>query len=609
MQGAGTLSVMGCGFMSVLEQDMMIPSYLRAPNPNERRYGTVRYDEQDITWIVEAEPVVIELAKRLFPSSNVRIPGQVRFRANRRNTGELNWLMLRFPLDVAEVSQWEQARQDTIEHVFYRAELNRQPRPAEPLGMKAELTPFQKEGLAYLLHNRRCLLADDMGLGKTVQGLAMLSTAQLFPALIVVQPHMITNWVRETLRFVSVPSPPDEVVLFEDETTVRNRIHVLRGKKPYELPSASLFVIHYGLIASWKERLIEAGFQGVIFDEIQELRHTGTQKYSAASLLSESCSNVIGLSGTPIYNYGGEMWAVMNIIDYHCLCEWESFTREWCFGYGNQQIEKPALLGDYLRAEGLMMRRRKDEVLTQLPTKRRVVQAIDSDHKVFDGLIEQAVQQALELDGIKDHFERGRMTRQIVNDTRQATGISKAPFAADFVKLLLEADEKVLLFAYHHKVFDIFMEKLRDFHPGKITGLETQMEKDAAIDAFMDGETNILLVSLRAASGLNLQRANIVVFGELDWSPAIHSQAEDRAHRMGQEDSVLAYYLVCNDGSDEDMQEALGLKVSQFVGIMGEAAETEDDRLQGQAAAQGHMQRVIEKLKRRGKKGWPLESG
>ena len=216
--------------MSILERETAIPSYLRPPNSNERRYGTVRYDRPSDSWIVEAEPVVIELAKRLFPSSNVRIPGQVRFRANRRNTGELNWLMLRFPLDVADAPQWEQARRETIEHVVYRAELNRQPRPVEPLGMKAELTLFQKEGLAYLLHNRRCLLADDMGLGKTVQGLAMLSTAQLFPALIVVQPHMITNWVRETLRFMVVPPPVDEGVLFEDETTARNRIHVLRGK-------------------------------------------------------------------------------------------------------------------------------------------------------------------------------------------------------------------------------------------------------------------------------------------------------------------------------------------------------------------------------------------
>jgi SNF2 family DNA or RNA helicase len=81
----------------------------------------------------------------------------------------------------------------------------------------------------------------------------------------------------------------------------------------------------------------------------------------------------------------------------------------------------------------------------------------------------------------------------------------------------------------------------------------------------------------RAAAGLNLQRASCVVFGELDWSPAIHSQAEDRAHRIGQQDSVLRYYLVAEEGTDEVIQEFLGLKSSQFNGVMGDKTQTEED--------------------------------
>ena len=91
----------------------------------------------------------------------------------------------------------------------------------------------------------------------------------------------------------------------------------------------------------------------------------------------------------------------------------------------------------------------------------------------------------------------------------------------------------------------------------------------------MTGRTDLCCVSLRAASGLNLQRATCVVFGELDWSPAVHSQAEDRAHRIGQKDSLLCYYLVSPRGSDQEMQEALGLKVSQFLGLMGDTPQTE----------------------------------
>jgi SNF2 family DNA or RNA helicase len=102
---------------------------------------------------------------------------------------------------------------------------------------------------------------------------------------------------------------------------------------------------------------------------------------------------------------------------------------------------------------------------------------------------------------------------------------------------------------------------------------------------------------LRAGAGLNLQKANCVVFGELDWSPAVHSQCEDRAHRIGQDDSVLCYYLVAEEGTDETIQEFLGLKVSQFVGIMGDKAETEEDKMLAQAKATEHMNKIVEKLK------------
>ena len=81
-----------------------------------------------------------------------------------------------------------------------------------------------------------------------------------------------------------------------------------------------------------------------------------------------------GLSGTPIYNRGGEIWNVVNILDYHFLGDYESFTREWCYGYGNAVVAKPDVLGSYLKREGMMLRRTKAEVLSELPPKRRLVQ-------------------------------------------------------------------------------------------------------------------------------------------------------------------------------------------------------------------------------------------
>ena len=112
----------------------------------------------------------------------------------------------------------------------------------------------------------------------------------------------------------------------------------------------------------------------------------------------------------------------------------------------------------------------------------------------------------------------------------------------------------------------------------------------------MEGRTDLCCISLRASSGLNLQRATCVVFGELDWSPAVHSQAEDRAHRMGQTDSILCYYLVSPGGSDQDIQDALGLKVSQFVALMGDQAQSETELNENTQYARQYAERLVRRL-------------
>jgi SNF2 family DNA or RNA helicase len=185
---------------------------------------------------------------------------------------------------------------------------------------------------------------------------------------------------------------------------------------------------------------------------------------------------------------------------------------------------------------------------------------------------------------------------QISQEARQATGLAKAPYVCQFVKALVNAGEKVLLFAHHHAVMDIYKKELKQESPAFITGRENAARKEAAAEQFMLGKTDLCVVSLRAASGLNLQRATCVVFGELDWSPAVHAQAEDRAHRMGQRDSLLCYYLVSPRGSDQDMQEALGLKVSQFQLLMGDQAETAAHAQAGANYARQHVENLLAAL-------------
>lgn len=580
----------------------MLPTYLQRPSPMESAVGTLEpiYNAQSFVkdWIIKGDLGMVEMAKRLFPGSSGKGVGQCRFPNTKRNAENLNWLMLRFPLEIKDKAAWEQSYQAAVEHQQRIAEFNHSldKLPASP-DFIGELSGYQQEGHAFLRGAERTLLADDMGLGKTPQALAFLSSKKAYPALIIVMPHLITNWVSEINKFLKLPGTGQ--IQFDDGNS-RESIHVITGLKPDILPPANIYIIHYGLLRGWINTLPEMELAAVIFDEIQDLRHTGTAKYSAASLIAGSVPYCIGLSGTPIYNRGGEIWAVMNIIEYHCLGDWDSFTREWCVGYGSDTVRDPELLNAYLRKEGLMLRRRKAEVLKDLPPKRRVVQTIDFDTGTYDKLIQSAVEKAQGIDAIKDVLERGRMSKQILDESRRAIGIAKAPYVVSFMKMLLEAGERVLLFAYHHDVFDIYLEQLSVYHPVEITGRETKEQKAAAEKAFMDGQTNVCIISLRAAAGLNLQRANVVVFGELDWSPAIHSQGEDRAHRIGQKDSLLCYYLVANEGADESIQEFLGLKIAQFKGIMGDEHETEKDQVLSMQSAKEHMKKLINKLKEKG---------
>ena len=224
------------------------------------------------------------------------------------------------------------------------------------------------------------------------------------------------------------------------------------------------------------------------------------------------------------------------------------------------------------------------------------MQEIDWDDAVYRELMKPVAENLKLLKATDDPARRAIIEDAISQQQRQATGVAKAPFVCAFVKALVEGGEKVLLMAHHHAVMDIYKKELKACKPRFITGRETDKQKDEAAAAFMAGKTDLLCVSLRSASGLNLQRATCVVFGELDWSPAVHSQAEDRAHRIGQQDSLLCYYLVSPKGSDRDMQDALGLKVSQFIAIMGDTPQSREEQFMQQTEARERIKRLVEKL-------------
>jgi SWI/SNF-related matrix-associated actin-dependent regulator of chromatin subfamily A-like protein 1 len=574
---------------------MGIPQFLHElDNDPVVTFGTLEFDKARNEWVMKGDQAAVMAAKRLFPGAKGR-GKTVRWPRSKRTDGDLNWFMMRYPLEIKNKSLeiWNQSIEVARDHTVKRLTILKNPvkiQP-EPSVFNGELREFQREGAGFLINSAPTLLADDMGLGKTVQALAWIAHLGSYPGIIVVPTSVQRQWEQQIKRFI-------QPVATEGSLIPEMNVHIIKGLKPYELPQSHFFIIHYGLLRAWGRHLAEMELQFAVFDEIQELRHSGTEKYSNSSILAQSIvsGNVIGLSGTPVYNYGSEMWNAMNIIDFHCLGDFESFSKEWCAGYGEKIVKDPEALGSYLRREGLMLRRSKEEVLSELPSKHRIIQAIDSDD--MSGSMRDIMDMIADYDAAEG-FERGRLKSEIGKRVRQATGKSKAPYVAAFVKMLLDAGETVILYGYHHAVYEVWRQKLARYNPVFVTGEETANEKERAKEAFINGRTNLIIISLRAAAGIDgLQnRSNLTVFGELDWSPGIHSQCEDRVHRMGQMQSVMSYYLVSSGGSDEQMLEALGLKTAQIKGIMGEQGETEDDRVLDQTQIGEHLERVIERLR------------
>ena len=312
----------------------------------------------------------------------------------------------------------------------------------------------------------------------------------------------------------------------------------------------------------------------VIFDEVQELRREESDRYKAAASVASAASYRVGLSGTPIYNYGGEIYNVVDVLRPGALGSREEFAREWCHTSGldtKTQVQDPSALRAHLISQGLLLRRTLEEVGIEVPPVIPVEQSVPSDPKVLSQIEGNAVALArLILDQTANPRQRWTAAGQFDWIMRQHTGIAKAPFVADFVELLLQSEQRVMLFGWHHAVHDIWSERLGRHNPAMYTGRETNRQKDRSLEDFIAGRSRVLIMSLRSGAGIDgLQEVvNTLVFGELDWSPAVHKQAMGRPRRPGQTRTVRAYFCTTDEGSDPAMLETLDIKAMQAHGLI-----------------------------------------
>ena len=402
------------------------------------------------------------------------------------------------------------------------------------------------------------MIADQMGLGKTVQALALLAATEAFPAVIVCPASLKLNWKREA------------------ETWLPGRsIRILSGTKP-ALIDADIVILNYDILDPWVDSL--SNLRALILDESHYIKNGATIRTKAAIRLSDSMdrdSIRLCLTGTPVVNVPGEIVTQLRFL--HRIEEFGGISE---FRNRYQSGKNLPELNRRLRAS-LMVRRRKDDVLTELPPKRWSTIIVEGDpavmreyrkaeESIVSFLAEQARKSAEESGATTEEAKRAAWeaaTRAsaaehlvAVTALKRLAAKAKVAAARQWIADFIETGSKLVLFAHHREIVDLLGGEFAD--GCCITGQTPIEDRQSAVDRFQNvEEQKIIACSLKAAGvGITLTAASDLLFIEQGWTPADMEQAADRCHRFGQTDSVTAWNMIAAGTIDEDISALIAAK-------------------------------------------------
>ena len=422
--------------------------------------------------------------------------------------------------------------------------------PMKELNIQAELRDYQKKGIQWLqmLHHYGFggILADDMGLGKTLQTIAFLSSqVQADTSVLILAPSgLIYNWADEFQKF----APDLDVAV----------VHGLKSHRESILAeNHQIYVTSYATFRQDSDIYRDLSFDFLFLDEAQVMKNAQTK--IAQSLRQFVVPSVFALSGTPIENHLGELWSIFQIVLPGLLPTKKDF------------MKLPAeRVAQFIKP--FVMRRKKEDVLTELPDLIEVVYKNELDDQQKAIYLAQLQQMQEHLGQVSDlEFQRNRV--EILTGLMRLRQICDTPalFMEDYqgesgkldsLRYLLtqiaEGGHRVLIFSQFRGMLDRIEQELPELGltSFKITGSTPSQERQEMTKAFNQGERDVFLISLKAGGvGLNLTGADTVILVDLWWNPAVESQAIGRAHRMGQEQAVEVYRLVTRGTIEEKIQE------------------------------------------------------
>lgn len=423
-------------------------------------------------------------------------------------------------------------------------------------GIRGELMPFQKAGVEYAVNAKRCFIADEMGLGKTIQALATVHYLNAYPALVVCPASVKINWKREVQKWL----PQSKTV------------EVLKGRKKRQI-RADIVIINYDILEAWVDKL--NGFRSVIYDESHYCKNPKAKRTRAAIQIADRIDGpVLCLTGTPILNNPSELTAQLRI-----LGRIKEFGGAMKFRERFQGTKHLNELNSKLRAS-MYVRRRKIDVLTELPPKRWsdvIVEPTgeslrkykEAEKDLISYLANQAKEKAYKEGATTaEAFEsaliatmKAQAAEQLVavNTLKKLAAESKYSATIEWINNFLATGNKLIVFTWHKSIADRIVN-----HYGalKLTGDTTTEQRAINVDKFQNDPNYQLFVSTMKAGGvgITLTASSDVLFIEQGWTPADMDQAADRAHRIGQHDSVTAWTMIAEGTIDEDIKELISYK-------------------------------------------------
>ena len=423
--------------------------------------------------------------------------------------------------------------------------------------LKIEPYDYQREGIEQGLQWQRLIIGDEPGLGKTLQSIAIIDIANAYPCLVICPASLKINWQREVEKFTDKKA----LVLSNSTGTTWPYLLQMRMHHVAIVNYESLrkfFVWDTGGSKSFRLKDVVfcphiKMFRSIIIDESHRVKDPSAQQTIFTKGLASGKQWRILLSGTPVVNRPEDLVSQLSIMGR--LKEFGG-KQNFLARYGIPDKGSP-VSGDAIATRldelskrlysSCMVRREKAKVLTQLPDKTRCDLYVDISNREEYYLAQADLASYLrEYKECTDWEIRRKMRMEALvrfMTLRSLAAKGKVKQAVDFVRVFLDNGKPMILFCSYHEVVD---ELCRAFPQAvRVTGRDSAVAKQAAVDAFQNGNSSLIICSIKAAGvGLTLTASSNVAFVEFPWTYADCCQCEDRAHRIGQRDNVTCYYLI-----------------------------------------------------------------